>query len=221
MAYIDQRTGKNQRAAIMGVVALLQGAAIVALINGLAVTFITRPPPERPQGEQIKLTPPPPIEPEVLPTQAPQLDDRRIIETPRPPLDLGGSRDTIVDPFPQPPLPPVPQDPIDIRPKPTASPLPIAAKPRNAPGGWATSNDYPARDLREGNQGVSSFTLTIGPDGNVQSCAITRSSGFAGLDKATCDNVSRRARFEPATDGSGNRISGSYSSSIRWRIPQD
>ena len=75
-------------------------------------------------------------------------------------------------------------------------------------------------DLREGNQGVTQFTLTIGADGKVQSCMVTASSGFPGLDKATCDNVSRRARFEPATDGSGNRVGGTYSNRIRWEIPQ-
>jgi len=55
----------------------------------------------------------------------------------------------------------------------------------------------------------------------VQSCTVTTTSGFPGLDKATCDNVGRRARVEPATDSSGNAVHGTYSGSIRWVIPQD
>ena len=42
----------------------------------------------------------------------------------------------------------------------------------------------------------------------------------AGLDRATCDNVARRARFEPATDASGANVAGSYANNIRWVIPK-
>jgi protein TonB len=47
------------------------------------------------------------------------------------------------------------------------------------------------------------------------------SSGSPDLDQATCDNVRRRARFAPATDGEGNPTTGSYTNSIRWVIPKD
>jgi protein TonB len=53
----------------------------------------------------------------------------------------------------------------------------------------------------------------------VVSCTVTASSGFPGLDRATCDNVSRRAHFEPATDGSGAKVPSSYANKIRWVIP--
>ena len=79
--------------------------------------------------------------------------------------------------------------------------------------------DEKARDLREGNQGVTGFRLQIGPDGRVEACTVTSSSGHPGLDEAACDNISRRARFEPATDGAGNRVRGTYAGSIRWVIP--
>lgn len=220
MAYIDQKTGGNQRAAAIAIVTLIQGAAIVALINGLAVKWIERPPPTPTEGEQIPLTPiPTPIPPPPTPINP--------IERPEilPPQPLPPIAGPIQHPTPIPiasqPVPtqtyspPVPPTPV------STGVAPRAPKPRNAPSGWVTSNDYPARDLREGNQGVTGFTLTIGADGKVQSCAVTRSSGYSGLDKATCDNISRRARFEPATDGSGNRTSGTYNGNIRWQIPQD
>lgn len=217
MAYIDQRTGKNQRATVVAVVAILQGAAIVALINGLAVHWRDSPPPERTEAEQIKLEPIP------IPPPQPKapIEQKTRIETPQPKLPpISDDLRYVLPPIPLPPEP-VPTQAYDP-PQPPRPPLvqPRAPRPKNAPGGWATPNDYPARDLREGNQGVTQFTLTVGADGRVQSCTVTVSSGFPSLDKATCDNVSRRARFEPAMDGSGNRTTGTYSNRIRWEIPQ-
>ncbi|MBV1690249.1 TonB family protein [Novosphingobium sp. G106] len=217
MAYIDQRSGRNQRIAAMTVVAVLQGAVIVALINGLAVHWRPGPPPTRTEGEQINLDPipTPPLPPK------PPIDQKKPIDQPQPRVPLGESTDRPLPPvsIPSDPIPTQTYDPPPLLPKPPVFEV-RAPKPKNAPGSWATPNDYPSRDLREGNQGVTGFALTVGADGHVQSCTVTASSGFPGLDKATCDNVSRRARFEPATDSSGNRTVGTYSSRIRWQIPQ-
>jgi protein TonB len=40
------------------------------------------------------------------------------------------------------------------------------------------------------------------------------------LDDATCKNIQRRARFEPALDGNGNPTTGRWGSSVRWVIPK-
>jgi protein TonB len=61
----------------------------------------------------------------------------------------------------------------------------------------------------------------VGADGKVSSCQVTSSSGSPDLDEATCSNVTRRARFNPATDGEGQPTSGSYSGRVRWVIPED
>jgi protein TonB len=103
--------------------------------------------------------------------------------------------------------------------KPALAPRSVRA--RNNPGLWATTSDYPASSLRLGEQGTVRFELAISPDGRVSDCRVLASSGSAELDAATCKRVSQRARFEPATDGSGARVSGSYTGSIRWVIPQD
>lgn len=61
--------------------------------------------------------------------------------------------------------------------------------------------------------------MTIGADGRVRNCEILASSGSADLDRATCANVAKRARFKPATDDTGAAVSGSYSSAVKWQIP--
>ena len=95
------------------------------------------------------------------------------------------------------------------------------ATPKSSPSLWTTTNDYPSRALREERQGRVEFKLTIGSDGRVSSCKVVRSSGSADLDEAACANMTRRARFNPATDSNGQPTTGEYSSSVNWVIPAD
>jgi protein TonB len=110
-----------------------------------------------------------------------------------------------------------PPAPIPLPPTPEFNP--VAAAPRTSPGGWVTTNDYPTRDLRQGNEGTAEFTLMIGTDGRVSDCRITRSSGHPGLDQATCGKVSQRARFTPARNDRNQPMTGSYTGRITWVIP--
>jgi protein TonB len=144
------------------------------------------------------VAPPPPI---TFNAPAPQI--QTVTEAPPPPA--------VVIPTAAPPPPPPP--PPRFQPK--------GAAPKGNPGNWATSNDYPSRALREEREGTTGFRVTVGTDGKVADCQVTRSSGSPDLDQATCDNIRRRARFNPATDGDGNPTTGSYASTIRWVIPKD
>lgn len=103
----------------------------------------------------------------------------------------------------------------------TAPSGPTPAVPNGNPGSWVTTNDYPTAALREERSGTTSFRVVVGSDGRVTECTISGSSGSPDLDQATCSNVTRRARFSPATDADGNPTIGSYSNRIRWAIPTD
>lgn len=218
MAYIDTKP-QNNRLAVIGTVAAIHGLMAYALITGLAANYYRevttilearnipidqpKPPPPIPQPSTDR-------QPERTIDRVPQVDPKFTFDTdifvPEPPVD--DRLTTRIAVF-TPPLPP-----------PTPGFVPRSVRPSNDRAGWATTNDYPSRDLREGNQGTTGFKLVIGTDGRVGSCVITRSSGFAGLDDATCRNVSRRARFDPATDGAGKPVAGEYSNNIRWVIPE-
>lgn len=123
-----------------------------------------------------------------------------------------------------------------------ASPSPIpAARPRRAPvytpapmasagmGSKAklTTNlgdilitSYPSEALQNGWAGRVGFTVTVTPAGTVSQCAVTSSSGYPILDDQTCNVMMRYGQFTPATDGSGRTIQSSFSSAIRWQIPE-
>ncbi len=101
---------------------------------------------------------------------------------------------------------------------PAIEPKPV---PTNNPGGWVTSNDYPARALQQERTGTSGFKLIVGTDGLVKQCTITSSSGSPDLDQTTCEAVTRRARFTPAKTKKGQAVEGIYLSRVRWEIPKE
>jgi protein TonB len=74
--------------------------------------------------------------------------------------------------------------------------------------------------MREEREGTAGFRVTYGADGRITSCDITASSGHADLDAETCKLITRRGRFNPGKDRSGNPVGGSYSNRIRWQIPR-
>lgn len=222
MAYGTPETNRRRIVALAGVGAV-HGVLAVALLTGFAGGII-----QEIKRQSLKtwnyMPPPPPPKPE--PTVKPSAHP---IDTP---------------PMPNPPLPPLPQtDPdfrIDIAPLPTGGsglgtgtlppPLPTsspsprftprAAVPLGMPGRWVSDADYPTAALRRGEQGAAGFEVTIGPDGRVRDCRITRSSGSSSLDAATCAKVSARAQFTPARDENGDLVVGRYANVIRWRIPE-
>jgi TonB family protein len=59
--------------------------------------------------------------------------------------------------------------------------------------------EYPARERYMKSQGVTHVRIAIGPDGQVSSAEVVKSSGFPNLDKAALDAVRKwRARREYA-----------------------
>ena len=221
MSYVNRAQDPRRKAsAIAGVVAVHVLAGAV-LVNGLSYVGVANLP------DRIKTTfipdtpdppPPPPPTDEIVPdTKAPDL------VAPKPVIDL----------TPIGPVDPRPLDPLDIQPPQViATPAPGLVDPprphpfapkRAAPRGdtsrWVTPDDYPSRELRMGIEGTTHFRVVIGTDGRVATCEVTGSSGNERLDAATCRNIERRARFEPATDGNGQKVVGTYTNSVRWRIP--
>lgn len=216
MAYADQQMSGNRIIAII-IVALIHVAVGYALITGLAYSALKKaiehvttvdvneppppppetPPPPQPNQPPPPVAPPPPLNISVAP---PPIQTQPNIPPPMPPA--------VIVPPPAPPAPPPPRF------------TPKSAEPKGNPGSWATPDDYPPRALREEREGVTGFSVTVGTDGRVTGCSVTRSSGSPDLDDAACKLITRRARFTPATNGEGQPTTGSYSNSVRWTIPK-
>ena len=219
MSYVSQ-SNSSRTAGIAGVVAIHAGlGALVILGLSTSVTQILEDKRVTTFAIPEKKDPPPPPPEKV---KQPQPQESVIYVPPVPnPLPKPNFVDTTVE------LPPLSDDTLlKVLPKvevPTPTPqpsfLPARAVPRNNPGAWVTDSDYKSRWIREGLYGKASFKLDIGADGKVESCSITRSTGHPDLDAATCELVTRRAKFKPATDGSGAASRGTYSNSVSWQIP--
>lgn len=110
-----------------------------------------------------------------------------------------------------------PPRPIAYDPPPPSVPDSRMAMPRNNPGRWIISADYPAIAMLLNEEGNTDYRLTIGREGRVSGCRITRSSGFSRLDELTCRMITRRARFDPALRG-GEPVEGGYSGRVRWLV---
>lgn len=223
MAYVTPETNRR-RIVALGAVIAVHGVMALAILTGFAGGVIRII--EKQHLPSWNFVPPrPKVTPEPVPSPAahPRTPETRPeIVTPRDPM-IDSKIDitpTTLPPIPSgsgfgtgdlPPLPP---------PSPSPSFTPRAAKPLGTPGKWVSDADYPAGALHRGQQGASAFELTIGPDGRVRDCRITRSSGSADLDAATCAKVSERASFTPARDAHGDLVAGSFTGVIRWRIPE-
>jgi protein TonB len=118
------------------------------------------------------------------------------------------------------PVPAADLAPPPTRPLPAPSPpAPPAAPPRMIPGTGTVSNaDYPASALRAGEEGTAVVALDVRQDGRVGFCRVTRSSGSAALDAASCRLMIERPRFEPPRDASGNPTVAVVGRAIRWSL---
>ncbi|RXZ66298.1 energy transducer TonB [Pelagerythrobacter rhizovicinus] len=92
--------------------------------------------------------------------------------------------------------------------------------PRCNPGRWVTTDDYPEAAINAGEEGVTSFTLSIDAEGHPTNCRINSSSGSSRLDARVCPLVMRRAKFVPAFSEAGKPVEAEWSSAIRWEIPK-
>jgi protein TonB len=218
--------GTQKSPTALTIVILMHGAAIGALaLSKMDVIHIgpkppidiidikTPPPPpeikpepmkQQPQQRQVVTMPDRVVDP---PIQRPVYDSSEVYEPPQPHIQPGPV-DIIVPPAPPPPPPPPEVKKVE----------PARAKANLA--SYVSDADYPASALRGEEQGATRFRLTVGPDGRVQDCTVTGSSGSSSLDSATCRIMKSRARFTPARDSTGSATGDTVSSTIRWVLPE-
>ena len=94
-------------------------------------------------------------------------------------------------------------------------------EPANYAGNWVTYEDYPEEAVRAEMSGTTFFKLEVDAEGDVESCEVIISSGFAVLDQNTCRLVTRRAHFNPARDANGNPVPSAWFNSVRYWTAQD
>jgi protein TonB len=77
-------------------------------------------------------------------------------------------------------------------------------------------SDYP-RNLRDaGVGGRVGVLFTVGVNGRVTRCSVTRSSGVPELDGLTCRLIQERFRYRPSTDSSGRPVADEVEGEHDW-----
>ena len=216
MSYAQKKQLSGNRTLAIILVTILQLALGYAIVTGLAYNVIKKAT-EDLKTFNVEEEPPPPEPPPPPPQDMPDVPPPPT--TPPPLVQMNAPPPPIaVQPAPPPPVA-IPAPPPPIQPPP---PPKRVTPPQSARGDVRTlfsADDYPASAQASGAEGSVVATLSIGTDGRVTGCNVTRSSGNSSLDSATCSILRRRAKFTPARDENGNPTTGNYTTpTITWRL---
>ncbi|GAB3042099.1 energy transducer TonB [Acinetobacter apis] len=219
----------------IGVVVLLHGLLIYALITGLARDVIkaVQAPVEMQIIQEVKPPPPPPpkpiekpkIEPKPVVEKTVQKPEPKAVPKPAPfvpkpqvapPTQTDAPKVTTQSERPTPPSPPAKEV--------TADPVPPApAKPKGETKGVTGSAsascptpEYPQDALMNEEQGTVRLKLDVGPDGRVTNAKVEKSSGSRNLDRATV-NAYKKCVFGAATQD-GTATAGSINLEYTFKL---
>jgi protein TonB len=190
-SYAARQRAPRKHLTGIGLVVLLHAVLLWAITSGLAkqvvrmtentveAVLMTEAPPPPPPPAPTPKTPPPKI-----PTPAP------------PPPAPASPAPAITQPSPP------PATPAAAPPAPTAPAAPPVPTIRTGaviqPGASCAKPDYPSASRRMEEEGTVTLKFLIGVDGKVMQADIEKSSGFARLDEAARNALSK-CQFRPGT----------------------
>jgi protein TonB len=225
MSYVNQAQDPRRRAGALAGTVAINAAIGLLVVTGLQFSGMMNQREYRPIVDFPTPKPPPP-QPDPEPTKD-QVETKAPTPTaPLPPLPFPPAPGPKMDEYDPnlvlPKVDPLPGSGSKVGPPPLPSPsfVPKSARPSNDSSRWITTDDYPRGPLVDGSEGIARYRLVIGTNGSVSSCEVTASTGDKRLDQATCRHLTRRARFEAATDETGAKVMGTYTGSARWEIPE-
>ena len=218
MSYAQRKEISGNRTLAIILVAILQLGLGYAIVTGLAYNVIKKAAQDL-KTFDVEEQPPPPEEPPPPPKDMPKVPPPPV--TPPPLVRVTAPPPPIVmqeAPTP-PPIPPVIQAPPPPAPPPPPRKVQSATSAKGDLRTLFSADDYPAAAQSAGAEGTAQAQLTIGPDGRVVGCNLTRSTGNSSLDSATCNILRRRAKFTPARDSNGQATTDTVTTPpIVWRL---
>ena len=88
------------------------------------------------------------------------------------------------------------------------------AAPKGNPGNWFRPEDFP--NAFTGDSAVVRFRVVIDASGAITECAIPSATKGEEFERATCEVLRKRGRFEPALDASGKSVASYYTNTVSW-----
>ena len=219
MSYAQRKEISGNRTLAIIMVVVIQFAIGYAIITGLAYNVIKKAS-ENLKTFDVEQQPPPPEPPPPPPKDMPKVPPPPV--TPPPLVQVNTPPPPTIQTVTAPPVPPL-APPVIAPPAPPAPPPPRKVQSATSAKGdlrtLFSADDYPAAAQAAGAEGTAQAELTIGADGRVVGCNLTRSTGNSALDSATCNILRRRAKFTPARDSNGNATGDTVTTPpITWRL---
>jgi hypothetical protein len=90
-------------------------------------------------------------------------------------------------------------------------------RPRNI-SSWQLPDAYPKDSLMVGQQAIVRVRLMVDAAGEPTSCTVQSAIAKGDFAKATCDQLMRNARFEPALDANNVPTPSYFVTKLVWRI---
>lgn len=81
--------------------------------------------------------------------------------------------------------------------------------------------DLPRQLYEAGVSGTVEMDFDVGVQGRVTACRITRSSGNAALDAATCQLIQQKLRYRPTLNAAGRPIPDTVEGEQIWTVQRD
>lgn len=218
MSYAQRKELSGNRSISIFFTVAVVGGLLYAIVTGLAYNVVKKSVQDL-KTFNVEEKPPPPEPPPPPPKDMPKVPPPPV--TPPPLIRMTAPPPPIVTQE-APTPPPIPQ--VVPAPPPPAPPPPPrkVQSAQSAKGDLRTlfsADDYPAAAQSAGAEGTAQAEITIGPDGRVVGCNITRSTGNSALDSATCSIIRRRAKYVPARDSNGNATTDTIQTPpITWRL---
>ena len=180
-SYAQQQRDPRRHAISIGLVLVLHGLLVWAIVSGLArqVVQVTQ---DTVEAMLIADAPTPSVAP---PAPAPTP------KTPTPPAPTTPSAPPTPQSISTPAAPPPPAAA-------PASSAPVRVGASVAPGGSCPKPQYPSASRRLEEEGTVGLRFLIGADGNVLQSEVVKSSGFVRLDEAARAALSK-CQFRPGT----------------------
>ncbi|MBX3565948.1 MAG: energy transducer TonB [Sphingomonas sp.] len=221
----------------------IQGLLLALLIQGLGVRIVPKEARALPVMDFTVEPPPPEVEPERPSDPKPREEGQAA------PPNLESRATEVAAPPPVLPAPPVMSAAPTPMQGPDASQgaVPVAGPGTgaggagdgtgsggagNGPGGGGgtvlrllkgriDNRDYPRAAIDAGQQGTVGLRFTVGVNGRVSDCRVTRSSGSAALDEVTCRLIQQRFRYAPSRDASGKPYADTVTGEQVWELYDD
>jgi protein TonB len=183
----------------LGASLLLQAGFVYAIISGLAGQIISKLPEElKVAVEQEHITPKPP------PPPPPQVD------LPPPPVAPPPEINILTE---------APVSPITVTNKPPPPPPPVhqaVSTPVSVGRPHVCQQNYPEVSVRLNEEGTTTLSMKVMPDGSVTNVTVAKSSGYSRLDDAAV-SCAGRWRYKPASQD-GNPVEMNWQANVQWKL---